>query len=494
MTSFVYNPLSHKFDLTNITVLPPGTVGSLTGDTGGAIAPDGSGNINLLGNPSMLAAGNGGTNTISFSNLRNASRYVVGADGLSEYTTIQSAINQAIIDGADVNNPAVVFINPALYIENLILQPYVSLASLAGNVQIQGAAATSAPGDINIYNIIFVSNGISSSFTTTNTGFLTFYNCVISNSSTGIGLENTLGADVTCYQCTINSSGGAAFSSDDSNINLYDCIVTSVAANAISGNSGILFSSVIMTGFMTMADIAVLAILNSQIYSGSNPCISIGATNQCTASCSVLYSTDASTFFVTGTGDFGFNAISFQGGTATIVDPGLTITGYSTCVENISISNGDTFDADGQLLIGSSSGPIINTLSGVGGISILNGPGSITISGAGGSISWNNVAGTSQAMVAENAYVPNNAGLVTLTLPSLAAFGTVLSVVGSGAGGWIIAQNGGQNIQIGAFSSTVGVGGSVASSNQYDSINLVCTVANLTWVTYGAPQGSLIII
>jgi len=91
-------------------------------------------------------------------------------------------------------------------------------------------------------------------------------------------------------------------------------------------------------------------------------------------------------------------------------------------------------------------------------------------------------------MVADNGYVSNNAGLVTLTLPTTAAFGTAISIIGKGAGGWAIAQNSGQNVQVGSVSSTVGAGGSVASTNRFDSIDLLCTTANTTWTVQGGPQ------
>ncbi len=90
--------------------------------------------------------------------------------------------------------------------------------------------------------------------------------------------------------------------------------------------------------------------------------------------------------------------------------------------------------------------------------------------------------------MADSGYVTNNAGVVTVTLPTTAAFGTALSIIGKGAGGWALAQNSGQNIQIGSVSSTVGAGGSVASTNRYDSIDLLCTTANTTWTVQGGPQ------
>lgn len=146
---------------------------------------------------------------------------------------------------------------------------------------------------------------------------------------------------------------------------------------------------------------------------------------------------------------------------------------------------------NGQLLIGSTGAtPALGTLSAGPGVSIANGAGTITISGTGSGIGWTEVTGITQAIVADNGYVANNAGVVTLTLPLTAAFGTIVSIVGKGAGGWLIAQNAGQNIQVGSVSSSVGVGGSVASTNRFDSIDLLCTTADLTWTTLGAPQSA----
>lgn len=150
---------------------------------------------------------------------------------------------------------------------------------------------------------------------------------------------------------------------------------------------------------------------------------------------------------------------------------------------------------NGQLMIGSTgANPVLGTLTAGAGISIAVGAGTITISGTGSGIGWTEVTGTTQAMTADSAWVANNAGLVTLTLPVTAAFGTAIVVLGKGAGGWSIAQNSGQNIQVGSSSSTVGAGGSVSSSNRWDSISMICTTANTTWSMYGAPQGNLTIV
>ncbi|MFA6080753.1 MAG: hypothetical protein WC753_04755 [Candidatus Gracilibacteria bacterium] len=151
---------------------------------------------------------------------------------------------------------------------------------------------------------------------------------------------------------------------------------------------------------------------------------------------------------------------------------------------------------DGQLWIGdTAANPVAANITAGTNISVTNGAGSIVIAATGsGSFSWTNVAGVTQSIAINSGYIANNAGLVTLTLPITAAVGSEVVVVGNGAGGWTIAQNGGQVINVGNVASTVGVGGSVSSSNRYDSIRLVCTVADSTWVTVGGVQGVLTIV
>lgn len=145
---------------------------------------------------------------------------------------------------------------------------------------------------------------------------------------------------------------------------------------------------------------------------------------------------------------------------------------------------------NGQLRIGSTGNvPVAATLTQGPGITIVNGPGSITISATGSGLGWNSVS-TSGAMIADNGYLTTGGSLVTLTLPSTAAFGTGLAVIGSGAGGWQIATGAGQTVQVGSATAST----SVSSTNRYDSIYLICTTANTVWSVLGGPQGNLTIV
>jgi hypothetical protein len=91
---------------------------------------------------------------------------------------------------------------------------------------------------------------------------------------------------------------------------------------------------------------------------------------------------------------------------------------------------------------------------------------------------WVEVTGTSQAAAVNTGYILNNAGLVTLTLPSTAAVGQIVEAAGKGSGGWRIAQNAGQTIHFGSANTTTGAGGRLDSTNRYDCVRLLCTTAN----------------
>lgn len=134
------------------------------------------------------------------------------------------------------------------------------------------------------------------------------------------------------------------------------------------------------------------------------------------------------------------------------------------------------------------TGGNVNFLNGSA-MSITGSGSSITFNSTGGGVVWVDVTGTTQAMAVNTGYSANNGSLVTLTLPAVAAFGSVIEVVGQGNGGWVIAQNAGQSIHIGSHTTTVGVAGSVASNTIHDSVSLVCTVANTEFVQRG-PSGT----
>jgi len=151
-----------------------------------------------------------------------------------------------------------------------------------------------------------------------------------------------------------------------------------------------------------------------------------------------------------------------------------------------------TTPTNGQIPIGNGTNYTAATLTAGSGISITNASGSVTIASSGVSATTE-VTGTSATMVANNDYIANNAGLVTLTLPTTAALGTEIGVFYKGAGGWLVAQNASQQIRIGTSTSTSGIGGSLASSAAGDCIKIKCITADTLFEVFST-QGNITVV
>lgn len=141
---------------------------------------------------------------------------------------------------------------------------------------------------------------------------------------------------------------------------------------------------------------------------------------------------------------------------------GLTIT---TTTGTLTITNGKTLSVSNTLTFTGTDSSSVNF-------------------GTGGTVAYFSTAVvTADGSLAVNTGTLANKGtLLTLTLPTTAAVGTLIRVTGMNAGLWRIAQNANQKIHFGLLTTTTGVGGSITSTATYDSIDLVCSVANLEWV------------
>ena len=101
-------------------------------------------------------------------------------------------------------------------------------------------------------------------------------------------------------------------------------------------------------------------------------------------------------------------------------------------------------------------------------------------------VAWVNVTAATQLISPSTGYVTDFATQVTYTLPAVGTFGDVFRIVGGVNGAasapWTLAQNALQQIVFGNKSTTIGIGGSITSTLQYDGIEAVCIVGGASTV------------
>ena len=176
-----------------------------------------------------------------------------------------------------------------------------------------------------------------------------------------------------------------------------------------------------------------------------------------------------------GAGNLDFTALTVAGGgtgLATITDGALIVgSGVGAVTDLGAMGSGD-------LVIGSVGvDPVIAQLTAGVGIAVTNGAGSITISATGSGLAWVDATNAAYNLAVATAYGCNRGGGVAFTLPAVAAQGTVIEIVGI-LGLWNIVQGAGQQVHIGAASTTAGAGGSLTATNVGDCVTLRCIVAD----------------
>ncbi len=167
----------------NITLESVGGGGGLTqitGDTGFAVPA--AGNINLFGNPDIQNTG--AADTLQLTNLTKETPYVVGPSGQARFTTIQAAINQAVIDGAAwFTNPKVIQIQAGNYTETFTLPDGILLCGspvLKGfGTIINGTITNTSTVGCSISNIELISAGDAIIDIITTTGSINISNSAI---------------------------------------------------------------------------------------------------------------------------------------------------------------------------------------------------------------------------------------------------------------------------------------------------------------------------
>lgn len=201
-------------------------VETLTPDEGGIISPIG-GNINVFGQPSLtskvMTTSQSPDGTMNVENRVYTTRYVV--DGSSTaglrgtYTTVQAAINQAVADGATVEDTFTIYIRNGVYVENPVLPNNASLCFIGENNLAAEVSGTWTFGSNCTFEASFLhfSSGSSTYALVLPTITAYFYDCIFS------------GAD--------NTAGGIHTTGNVDSIKIFNCYFP-VGLNLFEGSSG----------------------------------------------------------------------------------------------------------------------------------------------------------------------------------------------------------------------------------------------------------------
>lgn len=289
------------------------------------------------------------------------------------------------------------------------------------------------------------------------------------NTAIGLGSGNALttGAGNTLIGQVRNGGGGASGS----------------GSNYTSSES----DNILINSVGTLADANICRIGNS---TGSGPGQIVNTFIQGIAG--VTVSNQQFVQIDTTTGQLGSVSVSPSGITEIDGDTGSTTgpivkiaggTGITTAVSGTTVTITSTGGGSGIGTLdgdtGSATGTTI-TLAGGSGMSTVASGSTVTFNAKGGGYGW--IDQTSSIVMANNiAYVADSSSLVTLTLPTTVPFGTTFKITGKGTGGWQMAQQSGQTTHFLSATTTTGTGGSLASTGQYDTIEILCITANTTF-------------
>ncbi len=231
-------------------------------------------------------------------------------------------------------------------------------------------------------------------------------------------------------------------------------------------------SGTVATSFPTDAGTAIPSAGALTIHGGMGITTSgTGSTVTINAAATVPLTFDTDGAPVTPSG----NTITIAGGTGIVTSgAGSTVT-ITAAAEVPTTFEGNTGSA-------TPAGNVLNIVGTGGTVTSATGS-TVTITSTGGGITWNNITVVGPTTMNINSgYTADSASQVQLLLPSVAAYGSIIRVVGIDTGGWVVQQNAGQIIRNGSQESTLGDTGTLSTvDNPFCTVELLCTIANTTW-------------
>jgi len=319
-------------------------VDSLTGNSGGAIAPVG-GNIILSGGGLANFVGSGNTLTLtSKANGFPVTQYVVGSTESAGYATIQAAVTAANSAGGGI-----VVVQPGDYTENLTLYDGVHITGLTfadagGGVNITGVHTPPVSGGFTFNNVrlisatnifqssaagtahlvlgnaeVFVTNGYT--FNLPNwTGKLESFDVNAAVGTNDGYVNNTGGAEVDLFEVSVGSGTANAMIVSGSTIasgaNIY-CPINFVTGSTFQLDSGV------FGGTVTFLNNSTGAISNSRFDTGLAPAVVMSSTATVRVSNSIISSDNDPVIDGAGTGALTLSAIVYT--ILSVVAPALNV-------------------------------------------------------------------------------------------------------------------------------------------------------------------------
>ena len=258
-------------------------------------------------------------------------------------------------------------------------------------------------------------------------------------------------------------------------------------------------NGVLLTGTVLTADVSATgAILNNTGGGSVQLGINVDPARALTISTNELgVNVDNSTIAITG------NALNVKtaGITSTQLAAGSVNLASSTVTGILPLSEGGTGSSltatGGTTLIGLGASDSVARFITLGTGLSYDGVGHVLSSTASGYAPIpTSVVTVNTSGLTNTAYVANAGSTIQILLPLAvnSAVGDELLVLGNlnGAGQWVITQNASQVIHFGNVATTTGTGGSITSTNQWDTLHLKCVASN-TWVVFGS-QGNLTVV
>jgi hypothetical protein len=397
------------------------TLSEVSINTSNATAIDGTGTINL-GSTSFLDSNTiANTITITSSEIRGGnfiSRYVVDPDGMTPYTSIQSAIDAANADGV---SGAAVYVKPGTYTENLTFYDGIDLWGAVGVADTQtckiiGKHTPPSSGTLTVRNIflqsathIFDSNAAGScglilidcavnvtngyTFNLPNwTGGLTGFDIGEIGSTNDGWINNSGGSFVFMVNITMGKGTGntCTISGNSEFYNVHvQCPISFTSTGTANISGGCWFDGTVST-----ADTATVSIGNSLVSTGATQAITHESANQLSLADVTINSSNNPAIGGSGAGNLLIGSITYLSNSSIA---GTITKSFATRLETGELKLDDS-DAgvlfaetgvvdstgamtNGQLVIGSTgSNPVAANLASAGGtVTITNGAGTINL-------------------------------------------------------------------------------------------------------------------